>query len=146
MIHVPYKYVYKSGVWLFLAIVFPFPSSEESFKMFWKELSVGILLGTVTEVAIILSGYKILLLSTPHFIVLVHLFTLLIFTFIRNVILYPKLFSSMRHLPRPSVSQNLHLSNAWPEFPNWLARAAPFSMGNSMRSAKTCREISSGDG
>ena len=57
----------------------------------WKEFFVGVSLVTVTQVAIILSGYKILLSPIPCSFV--HFFTLLIFTFTRKVIPYPKLFS-----------------------------------------------------
>lgn len=66
----------------------------------WKEFFIGVLIGTLTEVVTI-SRYK-LYLPTQRFFV--HFFTLLIYAFIRYVVLNHKLFSSMRHLPRPSVS------------------------------------------
>lgn len=74
----------------FSTIIFLLPQANHHIMYNWKELFVGILLGTLTQVAIILSGYKILLSPIPCSFV--HFFTLLIFTFTRKVIPYHKLF------------------------------------------------------
>lgn len=69
----------------------------------WKRIFVGALAGTaLTQLAPRSSGYK----PVPVFLVL--FFALLILAFTWKAILYPKLFSSIRHLPRPSVSRKLH--------------------------------------
>lgn len=70
----------------------------------WKRIFAGALTGTaLTQLSSkSSSGYKTPLSPIPLF--LVQFFTLLILVFTWKVILYPKLFSSMRHLPGPSVS------------------------------------------
>lgn len=80
-----------------------------SFKMDlpWKSIFVGALTGTtaLTQLVPRLSGYKTPI--SPIAALFLHFFTLLILALTWKVILYPKLFSPIRHLPRPSVSRKL---------------------------------------
>lgn len=66
----------------------------------WKDLSIGVLIGTVTEVAIRLSGYEILPSPIPRFFV--HTYILLIYGFTRQN-LDPKYapFKSTTCKPKP---------------------------------------------
>lgn len=74
--------------------------SSPRMDLSWTRIFVG----TLT-----LSGYKAPISPIPVF--LLSFFTLLIFAVTWTVILYPKLFSSIRHLPGPSVSPK-SVSNA----------------------------------
>lgn len=114
----------------------------------WKSIFFGALTGTaaLTKLAPRLSGYKTPI--SPISALFLLFFTLLILAFSWKVILYPKLFSSLRHLPRPSVSRKPCTYIQPPEqiFPNWLSRAAPFSMAISMSSIETRPDTLSRDG
>ena len=75
----------------------------------WKKVFVGALTGTaVTQLAAKSYGFKASLSPIPFFSVF--FFTLLLLAFTWKVLLYPKLFSSMRHLPGPSVSRTQRLT------------------------------------
>lgn len=73
----------------------------------WISIFVGALASTtaLTQLAPSLSGYKTPISPIPTLFLL--FFALLILAFIWKAILYPKLFSSIRHLPGPSVSRKL---------------------------------------
>lgn len=114
----------------------------------WKSIFFLALTGTValTQLVPRLSGYKTPISPIPALFLL--LFTFLILAFTWKVILYPKLFSSLRYLPRPSVSRKPCTYIQRPEkiFDDWLSRAAPFSMVISMSSRETRPDILSRDG
>ncbi|MCJ1349234.1 hypothetical protein MMC31_007470, partial [Peltigera leucophlebia] len=92
----------------------------------WKRIFVGALAGTaLTQLAPRSSGYKPPLSPVPVFLVL--FFALLILAFTWKAILYPKLFSSIRHLPRPSggsfLNGQFHVINRDPDgfpFQKWI--------------------------
>lgn len=73
----------------------------------WIIIFVGALTGTtaLTQLAPRLFGYKTSI--SPITTLSLLFFALLILAFIWKAILYPKLFSSIRHLPGPSVGTKL---------------------------------------
>ena len=96
--------------------------TRSSFKMGfpWKRIFFGTLTGTaLTQLA---PKYRTPISPTPFFFLF--FFTLLILTVTWKVILYPKVFSPIRHLPGPSVGRKLW-SNAEQNFPDCLTRVAP---------------------
>lgn len=107
----PLELVYlRAGARSFLIyILLICPLCVLSFKMDlpWKRIFVGALTGTaaLTQLASTLSGYKTPI--SPISVLFVLLLTLLILVFTWKAILYPKLFSSIRHIPGPSVSRKL---------------------------------------
>lgn len=81
------------------------PSSPKM-ELPWIKIFAGTLTGTaLTRLAPTSSGYKTSISPIPLFFLF--FFTLLILAVTWKVILYPKLFSSLRHLPGPPVSRKL---------------------------------------